>query len=140
MRTGIGTFPLRKPGILTACARSDAACSTACWTSACGTSTRMRTRFSATSSSWVSIRPLQQSAFGLRPSSLGRMRLYVLVRHAQSVLNVERRINGDPSVPAPLTEAGRAEARLLGIQLAHVPLERCVYTRFERTRETATLA
>jgi broad specificity phosphatase PhoE len=68
------------------------------------------------------------------------MRLYVLVRHAQSVLNLERRINGDPSVPAPLTEVGRAEALALGLQITHLPLDRCVYTRFARTRETAELA
>jgi broad specificity phosphatase PhoE len=68
------------------------------------------------------------------------MRLYVLVRHAQSVLNLERRINGDPSVPAPLTEVGRAEAVALGLQTAHLPLDRCVHTRFGRTRETAELA
>jgi broad specificity phosphatase PhoE len=68
------------------------------------------------------------------------MRLFVFARHAQSVLNLESRVNGDPAVPAPLTELGRAEARLLGIQLAHLPLERCVHTRFDRTRETAELA
>jgi broad specificity phosphatase PhoE len=68
------------------------------------------------------------------------VRLYVFARHAQSVLNLERRINGDPSVAAPLTEQGREEARLLGLQTTHVPLERCVHTRFERTRVTAELA
>ena len=68
------------------------------------------------------------------------MRLYVLARHAQSVLNAERRINGDPAVPAPLTEAGRAQAQLLATQVARLPVERCVHTRFERTRETARLA
>ena len=68
------------------------------------------------------------------------MRLYVFVRHAQSTLNLEQRVNGDPSRPAPLTELGRAEARLLGLQLAGLPLEACVHTRFGRTRETAELA
>ena len=65
------------------------------------------------------------------------MRLFVLTRHAHSTLNVEGRINGDPSVPVPLTERGREEARRLGSQLAQLPLEFCVHTRFARTRETA---
>ena len=68
------------------------------------------------------------------------MPLYVLVRHAHSVLNLERRVNGDPSVPARLTEEGRRQARQLGLQLAQVRLELVVHTRFPRTRETAELA
>jgi broad specificity phosphatase PhoE len=66
--------------------------------------------------------------------------LFVLARHAESVLNVERRINGDPSVATPLTDAGTAQARSLGEQLANIPLELCVHTRFGRTRQTAELA
>jgi broad specificity phosphatase PhoE len=65
------------------------------------------------------------------------MRLYVLVRHAHSTLNVESRVNGDPSVEVPLTEQGRKEAAALGHQLAQVPFELCVHTRFGRTLETA---
>jgi broad specificity phosphatase PhoE len=68
------------------------------------------------------------------------MALFVLARHAHSTLNVENRVNGDPSVSVPLTEQGREEARALGLQLANVPLELCVHTRFGRTRETALLA
>jgi broad specificity phosphatase PhoE len=68
------------------------------------------------------------------------MRLYVIARHAESTLNHERRVNGDPSVPVPLTEQGREEARQLGIQIANVPLDACVHTRFARTRETAEVA
>jgi broad specificity phosphatase PhoE len=66
--------------------------------------------------------------------------LFVLARHAQSVLNVEGRVNGDPAVAGPLTERGRAEAAALGAQLAGVELDLCVHTRFARTRETAELA
>jgi broad specificity phosphatase PhoE len=66
--------------------------------------------------------------------------LYVLARHGESTLNFENRINGDPAVPVALTEKGRAEARLLGEQLAHVRLDLCVHTRFERTLETAEIA
>ena len=65
------------------------------------------------------------------------MRLFVLSRHAESTLNRERRVNGDPAQPAPLTERGREEAKLLALQLASVPLELVVHTRFTRTRETA---
>jgi broad specificity phosphatase PhoE len=65
------------------------------------------------------------------------VRLIVLTRHAHSTLNEEGRINGDPSVPVPITEQGRAEAEQVGHQLAQVSLELCVHTRFARTRETA---
>ena len=68
------------------------------------------------------------------------MRLFVVARHAQSTLNIEQRVNGDPSVPVPLTEQGREEARQLGIQVANIPFEVCVHTRFARTRETAEIA
>src|SRR5436190_16255431 len=68
------------------------------------------------------------------------MSLFVLARHAQSTLNHENRVNGDPAVPAPLTEQGREEARLLGTQLRNLPLDACVYTRFDRTVETAAIA
>lgn len=65
------------------------------------------------------------------------MRLFVLTRHAHSTLNVANRVNGDPSVPVPLTDGGRAEAERLAHQVAEIPLELCVHTRFGRTQETA---
>jgi broad specificity phosphatase PhoE len=68
------------------------------------------------------------------------MRLYVVARHGESTLNLEQRVNGDPTVPVALTANGRDEARLLGQQLAHVPIEVCVTSRFSRTRETAEIA
>jgi len=68
------------------------------------------------------------------------LRLFVLARHAHSVLNVEHRVNGDPGRPVPLTEEGREEARALGVELANLPLDVCIHTRFLRTRDTATLA
>src|SRR6266511_4028485 len=68
------------------------------------------------------------------------MRLLVLARHGESTLNFEKRINGNPTVAVPLTEKGRSEARLLGQQLAHVPLDLCMHSRFGRTRETAQIA
>jgi alpha-ribazole phosphatase len=66
--------------------------------------------------------------------------LYVLARHGESALNLENRINGDPAVPVALTEKGRAEARLLGQQIAHIRLDVCICTRFTRTLETAEIA
>jgi len=68
------------------------------------------------------------------------MRLFVLTRHGESVLNVERRVNGDPSVDVPLTPRGEEEARRLGEQVAHLPLDACVHTRFPRARATAEIA
>jgi probable phosphoglycerate mutase len=64
----------------------------------------------------------------------------LLTRHAESILNSEHRVNGDPSVPVPLTEQGRDEARRLGAQVANIQLDLCVHTRFSRTLETAELA
>jgi broad specificity phosphatase PhoE len=68
------------------------------------------------------------------------VQLYVIARHGESTLNSENRISGDPTIEVALTEKGRDEARLLGRQLAHVPLELCVHTRFSRTLETAEIA
>jgi broad specificity phosphatase PhoE len=68
------------------------------------------------------------------------MRLFVVARHAESVLNIERRLNGDPTRRVDLTERGREEARQLGTQIANLPLDLGVHTRFSRTRETAEIA
>jgi broad specificity phosphatase PhoE len=68
------------------------------------------------------------------------VRLFVIARHAESTLNIERKINGDPAVEVPLTDDGREEARQLGIQVANLPLDLCVHTRFGRTRDTAAIA
>jgi broad specificity phosphatase PhoE len=68
------------------------------------------------------------------------VRLFLLARHAESVLNLEHRVNGDPTLDVPLTEQGEAEARQLGAQVAHLPLDVCLHTRFPRTRLTAEAA
>jgi broad specificity phosphatase PhoE len=68
------------------------------------------------------------------------VRLFVVCRHAHSQLNLERRVNGDPSVEVALTAQGVEEARRLGLQVALLPLELCVHTRFGRTRRTAEVA
>jgi broad specificity phosphatase PhoE len=68
------------------------------------------------------------------------MRLFVLSRHGESELNASRRVNGDPSVPVGLTPEGESQARSLGEQVANLPLDVCVHTRFGRTRDTAAIA
>jgi len=68
------------------------------------------------------------------------VRLFLLSRHAQSTLNVSRRINGDPTVEVELTEQGLAEAARLAGQVAGIPLDLCIHTRFGRTRRTAEVA
>src|SRR5215210_8969433 len=68
-----GTLPLRKPGIFTASARSCVACSTACFRSACGTSTVSLTRLSGSSSTWVAMtRPIQAERPGVTVSARDR--------------------------------------------------------------------
>jgi probable phosphoglycerate mutase len=49
-------------------------------------------------------------------------------------------VNGDPAVEVPLTGTGRDQARRLGAQVANLPLDLVVHTRFGRTRETADIA
>ena len=49
-------------------------------------------------------------------------------------------MNGDPTREVPLTDRGQEEARRLGEQVANLPLDSCVHTRFPRTRETAEIA
>jgi broad specificity phosphatase PhoE len=68
------------------------------------------------------------------------VRLFVLVRHGQSTLNLTRQVNGDPAVSVPLTEQGRREAAALGVQVAATTFDLCVHTRFGRTRQTAEVA
>ena len=68
------------------------------------------------------------------------MRTFVLARHGESTLNIERRVNGDPTVPVSLSERGEEEARRLGEQVEHYPFDACVHTRFPRTHETAVIA
>ena len=68
------------------------------------------------------------------------MRLFVLARHGQSTLNLERRINGDPTVEVPLTADGTANALRLAAEIAALPVELGVHTRFARTRKTLEIA
>src|SRR5262245_57654259 len=68
------------------------------------------------------------------------MRLFIVARHGQSVLNVEKRVNGDPNRPVPLSPKGEKEAEGLGLQVANFTFDVCMHTRFPRTRQTADIA
>jgi broad specificity phosphatase PhoE len=68
------------------------------------------------------------------------MRIFVFARHAETILNIEHRVNGDPSVDVPLTEEGEGQARQLGLEVANFSFDLCVQTRFGRTKRTAEIA
>src|SRR6185437_6242198 len=61
-------------------------------------------------------------------------------RHGESTLNLDNRVNGDPSVEVPLTENGREAAARLGSQVAGVPVELGVHTRVGLTLERLAIA
>jgi phosphohistidine phosphatase SixA len=67
-------------------------------------------------------------------------RLFVFARHAESTANTAHLLSSNPARPVALTERGRAQARLLGAQLANVHIDLAVGTRFLRTRETIDTA
>ena len=66
------------------------------------------------------------------------MRTLVVARHAESVLNPDDVLNGDPSLAVGLTAHGEEQARALGA--AAGPVDLVAHTSFERTRRTAELA
>jgi broad specificity phosphatase PhoE len=68
------------------------------------------------------------------------IRLFVFARHGESVLNLEHRVNGDPTKEVDLTERGRFEAAQLGQQLAGLHPDLCLHSRFPRTARTAEIA
>jgi probable phosphoglycerate mutase len=64
---------------------------------------------------------------------------FVLLRHGETVYNVERRVNGDPSVPVELTERGRAQALAVAPTVRAIAWGSAWHTRFPRTRDTLAL-
>jgi broad specificity phosphatase PhoE len=68
------------------------------------------------------------------------VRRLLAARHGESECSLARKVNGDPAVACPLTEAGRNQARALGAVLAGETIDLCAVTEFERVRETAELA
>jgi broad specificity phosphatase PhoE len=68
------------------------------------------------------------------------VRLLLLARHGQSLLNVDGVVNGDPALDRGLSPLGIDEARRLGGQIAAIAIDACVVSAFPRAQETAQLA
>jgi broad specificity phosphatase PhoE len=66
------------------------------------------------------------------------VRTLVVARHAESELNVDNVLNGDPSISVGLTGRGEEQARALGAAVG--PVDLVAHTSFGRTRQTAELA
>jgi broad specificity phosphatase PhoE len=68
------------------------------------------------------------------------MRVFLLVRHGQSLFNVDKVVNGDPTLDRGLSEQGIEEAERLAGQLAPLPLEFVTVSPFPRALQTANIA
>jgi len=68
------------------------------------------------------------------------VRLLLLVRHGQSLFNVDGVVNGDPALDRGLSPQGLAEAESLGAQVANVAIDVCVTSDFPRALQTAAAA
>jgi broad specificity phosphatase PhoE len=68
------------------------------------------------------------------------VRIFLLARHGESLLNVAGLVNADPARDQGLSPRGEEEARDLGRQLAGLEIELVVTSRFPRTHQTAALA
>jgi broad specificity phosphatase PhoE len=68
------------------------------------------------------------------------VRLFLVVRHGQSLFNVDKVVNGDPELDRGLSEQGIEEAERLAGQLAGLPLELVAVSPFPRALQTANIA
>jgi 2,3-bisphosphoglycerate-dependent phosphoglycerate mutase len=68
------------------------------------------------------------------------MRLFLVVRHGQSLFNVDNVVNGDPALDRGLSEQGIEEAGRLGGELAALPLDLVAVSPFPRAIQTANIA
>jgi broad specificity phosphatase PhoE len=68
------------------------------------------------------------------------MRLFLVVRHGQSLFNVDKVVNGDPALDRGLSEQGIEEATRLGSQIAALPLDVVAVSPFPRALQTANIA
>ena len=66
--------------------------------------------------------------------------LFLVVRHGQSLFNVDQVVNGDPELDRGLSEQGIEEAERLAGQLAALPLELVAVSPFPRALQTANIA
>jgi broad specificity phosphatase PhoE len=68
------------------------------------------------------------------------VRTFLLVRHGQSLFNVDGIVNGDPALDRGLSAQGIQEAMRLAGQIANLPIELVVVSPFPRALQTADLA
>jgi 2,3-bisphosphoglycerate-dependent phosphoglycerate mutase len=68
------------------------------------------------------------------------MRLFLLVRHGQSLFNVDKIVNGNPELDRGLSEQGIEEAERLAGEVAALPLDLVVVSPFPRAIQTANIA
>jgi broad specificity phosphatase PhoE len=68
------------------------------------------------------------------------MRLFLVVRHGQSLFNLDKVVNGDPELDRGLSEQGIEEAQRLGGQLAALPIGIVAVSPFPRALQTANIA
>jgi broad specificity phosphatase PhoE len=68
------------------------------------------------------------------------MRLFLVVRHGQSLFNVEKVVNGDPELDRGLSEQGIEEAQRLGSQIEALPLDLVAVSPYPRALQTANIA
>jgi 2,3-bisphosphoglycerate-dependent phosphoglycerate mutase len=68
------------------------------------------------------------------------MRLFLVARHGQSLFNVDKLVNGDPTLDRGLSEKGIEEAERLAGQLAALPLDLVAVSPFPRALQTANIA
>lgn len=74
------------------------------------------------------------------PVHNGLLRLFILVRHAESTANLAGVVSSDPQHPVALTPEGRRQARRLAAQLSNIEIDIAVGTRFLRTQQTLDIA
>ena len=68
------------------------------------------------------------------------MRLFLAVRHGQSLFNVDSIVNGDSTLDRGLSEQGIEEAEQLAGQLAGLPIDLVAVSPFPRALQTANIA
>ena len=68
------------------------------------------------------------------------MRLFLLARHGQSLFNVDKAVNGDPTLDRGLSEQGIEEAERLAGQLAALRVDLVAVSPFPRALQTANIA
>src|SRR5215467_6133142 len=68
------------------------------------------------------------------------MRLFIAARHGQSLFNIDKIVNGNPTLDRGLSEQGIEEAERLAGQLAGLPLDLVAVSPFPRALQTANIA